>query len=232
MKLLVLISGGGTTLSNLITRINEPEYSQRKLLGTISAVISSRNKVKGNQIALDNDIPLYIINRAGFGPSFDLLANESFSHKLAETLAKIDFDLVVLAGFMCLINPLPKSIINRTINIHPALLPSFGGKGMYGINVHRAVINSGTKVSGCTVHFVNPEYDNGAIIAQKVVPVLQHDTAENLQDRVQAAERELLPTVINWFAYDRVKLVNNRVLIAPRSRLIDIHEQKKSTPDE
>lgn len=228
LKLLALISGGGTTLANLLTRINEPLYSQSRLNASIEAVISSRARVKGNQIALDNNLPLHIVERSKFGPSFDLLANGSFSHKLAEIVSKIEFDLAVLAGFMCLINPLPKPFVGKTINIHPALLPSFGGKGMYGIHVHKAVLNSGTKVTGCTVHFVNDEYDCGPIIAQKVVPVLAHDTPESLQERVQAAERELLPTVINWFALDRITIDGKKVVIAPRSRLQDTKDTEPS----
>jgi folate-dependent phosphoribosylglycinamide formyltransferase PurN len=122
-------------------------------------------------------------------------------------------DLVVLAGFMSLID-VPADFQNRIINVHPALIPAFCGHGMYGHHVHEAVINYGAKVSGATVHFVDSEYDHGPIILQGTVPVLDNDTPDTLAERVQALERELYPQAIQLFAEGRLRVVGRRVKIS------------------
>ncbi len=121
-------------------------------------------------------------------------------------------DYVVCAGFLKRLQ-IPKDFINRVINIHPALIPAFCGAGRYGHHVHEAVIDQGAKISGCTVHFVDDQYDHGPIIAQRAVPVLDHDTASSLATRVFAQECEIHPTVIRWLAESRVKVQGQQVTV-------------------
>ena len=110
----------------------------------------------------------------------------------------------------------PAEFEHRMINVHPSLLPSFGGKGFYGHHVHEAVLKHGCKIAGCTVHFVDNEYDNGPIIAQRAVPVLENDSAETLGARVQEAEREIYPEAIQWIAEGRIKIINRVVRVCPK----------------
>src|SRR6185295_2599206 len=124
-------------------------------------------------------------------------------------------DLIVHAGFMCMLR-IPKEFENRVINVHPALLPAFGGKGYYGHHVHEAVLEHGCKIAGCTVHFVDQEYDRGPIIDQKAVPVLPDDTAETLGARVQEAEREIYPKVIEALVEGRVSVKGRVVTLRPK----------------
>jgi phosphoribosylglycinamide formyltransferase-1 len=186
----VLISGGGTTLQNLIDRIGD---------GTLHAhivqVISSKAEVRGNQRALDAGIPLEVIARKSF-PS-----TEAFSERLFESIRRSGAELVCLAGFLQLLR-IPSDFTRRVINIHPSLLPAFGGKGMYGHHVHEAVLKSGAKESGCTVHFVDDLYDHGEIILQNRVAVLANDTPETLAARV--FEQECLAYV------EAIGLIGNR----------------------
>ncbi|MFA6240640.1 MAG: formyltransferase family protein, partial [Candidatus Hydrogenedentales bacterium] len=126
---------------------------------------------------------------------------------------KHNADLVVLAGFMSLLD-IPADFENRVINVHPALIPSFCGKGMYGHHVHEAVLAYGAKVSGCTVHFANAKYDEGPILLQESVPVLEDDTPDTLAERVQAKERELYPKAIQLIAEGRVRVEGRRVRIS------------------
>ncbi|MCZ6873844.1 MAG: formyltransferase family protein, partial [bacterium] len=129
-------------------------------------------------------------------------------------LARYDIDLVVLAGFLSLYRP-AAHLVGRVMNIHPALLPAFGGKGLYGDRVHRAVIESGVKVSGCTVHFADEQYDQGPIILQKTVPVEDDDSVETLAARVFTAECEIYPKAIQLYAENRLEIKNRRVSIRP-----------------
>ncbi len=202
LTLAVLISGGGTTLKSLIEKIAEG-----KLKAKIKAVISSRPDARGLTFAREVGIPTFVVNRKEFKSTKD------FSEKITAILREINPDLIVFGGFLCFYQ-FPPEFSGRIINIHPALLPSFGGKGMYGDHVHEAVLKSGAKVSGCTVHFVDEIYDHGPIIAQRVVPVLPDDTVESLRERVQSTERELYPEVINWFAEGRISLTQEgKVLV-------------------
>lgn len=185
IRLGVLISGSGTTLENLLARI-----ADGRLRGvTIAGVVSSRGGVRGVSVARQGRLEPHIIRRREFP------AVEQFSAAVAKALDLMNVDLVVMAGFLCLWK-VPERYRGRVINIHPALLPGVGGQGMYGEHVHRAVLASGADHSGCTVHLVDDEYDHGPVIARSRVPVLPDDTPEALAARVQAAERELLPSVI------------------------------------
>lgn len=185
LRIAVLISGGGTGLQNLIDRI-----ADGRLPGVeIPIVISSRSDVEGVARAERADLPVDII-RVKDHPDV-----EKFTSHLTLTLDVYEVDLVVQAGWLCYWK-LPHRWLGKVINIHPALLPKFGGKGFHGRAVHKAVLAAKETESGCTVHWVNNEYDAGEIIAQSKCPVLPDDTAETLAARVSKLEHELLPKVI------------------------------------
>jgi phosphoribosylglycinamide formyltransferase 1 len=194
LRLAVLISGGGTTLRNLIDTI-----AAGQLRAEIVTVVSSNRDAKGLRYAAAANIPAHVVERHSF-PTL-----EEFSQSVFQHCRVAGAELVVMAGWLKLV-AIPPNFANRVINIHPALIPLFCGKGMYGPNVHRAVLDSGAKVSGCTVHFVDNQYDHGPIIAQRSVPVLDGDTPESLAARVFAEECELYPTVINRIADGDVKI--------------------------
>jgi len=189
LKIGVLISGGGTTLENLIQRIRDGRL--RRV--SIALVISSRSTVRGVQVARAANLPLKIIRRKDFSD------DAGFSAAITAALDQAGVDLAVLAGFLCHWR-LPPHYEGRAINIHPALLPRFGGRGFWGRHVHEAVLAAGVNESGCTVHLVDEQYDHGPIISQTRVPVLPGDTPESLAARVSAAERELYPQVIQQVA--------------------------------
>ena len=185
LHLAVLISGTGTTLANLAERIADGRLRNVE----IKLVVSSRREVRGVEIARQAGLPLEIIRKR------DLPELPAFSDAIVTALDRAGIDLVVMGGFLCLWH-LPPHYEGRVLNIHPALLPSFGGYGMYGLRVHRAVLAAGTTESGCTVHLADNEYDHGPIVAQTRVPVHPDDTPESLAARVGAVERELYPQVI------------------------------------
>lgn len=184
-RIAVLISGSGTTLQNLIDRIADGRMPGVE----IAVVVSSRSTVAGVQRARDAGLPLEII-RVKDHPDVN-----AFSSRLIDTLDRHAVDLVVQGGWLCFWR-LPDGYQGKVINIHPALLPKYGGKGYYGRHVHEAVLAAGDAQSGATVHWVDNEYDHGEILRQATCPVDPHDTAEALAARVQALERDLLPEVI------------------------------------
>jgi formyltetrahydrofolate-dependent phosphoribosylglycinamide formyltransferase len=184
----VLISGAGTTLRNLIDK-----SAARQLRAEIAAVISSSAEAKGLRHAAAAGIPAFVANPKSFTTTAD------FSAAVFDHCRNAKADLVIMGGWLKLV-AIPAEFTGRVINIHPALIPLFCGKGMYGPRVHEAVLAAGAKISGCTVHFVDNQYDEGPIIAQSTVPVLEGDTPLSLAARVFAAECELYPQVINWIA--------------------------------
>lgn len=185
LRLAVLVSGGGTGLQNLIDRI-----ADGRLPGVdISVVISSRADAKAVERAELADLPVDIVSPREFTDV------SRFSEHVALTLDVYDVDLVVQAGWLCYWQ-LPSRWLGKTINIHPALLPKFGGQGFYGRHVHEAVLAAGETESGATVHWVDNEYDHGAIIRQSRCPVEPGDTPESLALRVQGLEFALLSSVI------------------------------------
>lgn len=203
IRLGVMISGGGRSLQNLIERIASGE-----LPATIAVVISSLGKVKGVERARAAGLPLEII-RVQDHP--DLLA---FSRRIAEALDRYNVDLACMAGWTALWR-LPERWIGRVMNIHPALLPKYGGKGYFGHHVHEAVLAAGEKETGCTVHFANNEYDAGPIILQRKVPVLPGDDADALAARVFEQECIAYPEAIRLFAAGRIRLDGDRVVMEP-----------------
>jgi phosphoribosylglycinamide formyltransferase-1 len=188
LPIAVLISGGGTTLRNLIERILD-----RSLTAEIRLVISSNPAANGLEIAKAAGIKSLVVEKKGG------LSDDAFSEAIFGPCRVAGVKYVVMGGFLKHVR-IPPDFQNRVLNIHPALLPKFGGKGMYGLKVHEAVIAAGEKVSGCTVHFVDNEYDQGPIILQRQVAVLPTDTPEALQARVFAAECEAYPQVLRTLA--------------------------------
>ncbi len=200
-RISVLISGGGTTLKNLVQC-----RDRGKLNVDIVQVLSNNPTAGGLEIAADAKIRTTVINHK------DVSGIEPFSSEIFESIRKCKADLVVMGGFLRRVK-IPCDFENRVINIHPSLIPSFCGKGHYGFRVHRGVIEYGCKISGCTVHFVDDQYDHGPIIAQTAVPVLNDDTPEDLARRVFEKECELYPQVINSIAAGHVTISNRRVKI-------------------
>lgn len=198
----VLLSGGGTTLQNLIDRIAAGTLPVR-----IVQVISSRPNVPGIARARAAGLPVEVVGRRAF-PGL-----EAFSNRTFDVCQTAGARLVVLAGYLQLLR-IPDEYRLKVLNIHPALLPSFGGKGMYGHHVHEAVLAYGARVSGCTVHFVDDQYDHGPVVAQRAVEVREDDTPETLAARVFAAECELYPAVIRAVMEGRVSVSARKVRIA------------------
>lgn len=201
ISLAVLVSGSGTTLQNLIDQID-----QKRLNAQIKLVLGSKRGILGTARAMKADIPTQTIDRKSFGNVFD------FSNQVFAEMDRVQPDLIVLAGWLCLLN-IPAKYLGRVMNIHPALLPRFGGKGMYGSRVHQAVIDHGCKISGCTVHFVDNEYDAGPIILQRACPVMENDTADDLAHRVFEEEKIAYPEAIRLFQQGRLNLEGRRVRI-------------------
>jgi formyltetrahydrofolate-dependent phosphoribosylglycinamide formyltransferase len=203
INLAVLVSGGGTTLQNLID-----EIAAGRLNASIKLVIASKQGIKGIERAEAAGIPTFLSPRNGFE------SLEAFSDFIFSLCSQHKVDLICLGGWLQLLR-LPESWIGKVMNIHPALLPMFGGKGMFGHRVHEAVIAAGCKISGCTVHFVDNEYDAGPIILQRVCPVLDDDTADTLAARVFEEEKIAYPRAINLYQTNRLKIVGRRVVITP-----------------
>jgi phosphoribosylglycinamide formyltransferase-1 len=185
-SLVVLASGAGTTFANLVNHCDHGILQ----CALVTLLLCNKDGAGCIQIARDRGIPYAVIPR----PDGKELT-EHWKRLITRTAFLDDPDLVVLAGYDTLFHVTPRCL-GKVVNLHPSLLPKYGGKGMYGIKVHEAVLAAKEKESGCTVHFVNEGYDEGQILAQKTVPVLPDDTPLELQLRVQEAERELYPEVI------------------------------------
>jgi phosphoribosylglycinamide formyltransferase-1 len=210
LKLAVLISGSGRTLKNFIDLAAVGE-----LPIDIRLVVSSTAKASGLRFAEEADIPTRIVCRGDYpvGEAGD----RAYGDVIFAACREAGVELVAMAGFLKLA-PVPDDFVGRVVNIHPALIPAFCGRGMYGERVHQAVIDAGVKVTGCTVHFVDNEYDAGPIIWQQPVPVFDDDTADTLAKRVFEAEKEAYPHVLKLLASGRVKLERRRVTIARAER--------------
>jgi len=201
VRLGVLISGGGRTMMNIFEHIR-----QSRLNAQIAVVISSLSTAGGVEKAKAAGLNVKIIRKKDYA---DI---EQFSKRIEEELVAANVDLVVQGGWLCLWK-IPDRFISRVMNIHPALLPSFGGQGMWGHHVHEAVLKTGCKVSGCTVHFCTNEYDKGPIIIQRTCEVKDDDTPETLAERVFQQECAAYPQAIKLFAEDRLLVENGRVKI-------------------
>ncbi|MBI4526456.1 MAG: phosphoribosylglycinamide formyltransferase [Deltaproteobacteria bacterium] len=194
----VLISGSGTNLQAIIDAIEG-----KTLDAVIRVVISNREDALGLARARERNIPIEVLDHRKFA------SRESYDQALVEILQSREVELVILAGFMRLLSPVfVKAFTNRIMNIHPALLPSFPG-----LHVQRKALEHGVRFSGCTVHFVNEECDEGPIIIQAVVPVYQDDTEESLSARILQEEHRIYPRAIQLYSEGRLRLVGRRVVV-------------------
>ncbi|MDG2358669.1 MAG: phosphoribosylglycinamide formyltransferase [Planctomycetaceae bacterium] len=200
VRLAVLISGGGTTLMNLLEKNRAGQLDAE-----FPIVIASKEDCSGVERARNAGLTCEPVVRTEFNTI------ETFSERIFDLCRKAEVDMVVLGGFLSLVQ-VPVDFENKVINIHPSLIPAFCGKGFHGRHVHEAVLARGAKVSGCTVHFANNEYDAGPIILQKVVPVMDDDTPDTLQKRVFEAECEAFPEAIRMFTSGRLTIDRSRVV--------------------
>ena len=204
-KIAVLVSGGGTNLQALIDAERRGELGA----GKITLVIASKPGVYALERAANAGIEGRVLARK----DYDSIA--AYSKALADEMTAAGIDLVVLAGFLTIFDEqVYKAFPNRILNVHPALIPSFCGKGFYGLHVHEAALAKGVKVSGATVHIVTPECDAGPIVLQKAVEVKEGDTPETLQRRImEEAEWRILPEAVRLFCEDRITVEDNKVHI-------------------
>jgi phosphoribosylglycinamide formyltransferase-1 len=201
LRIAVLLSGEGTSLENLFERI-----AAGALPAEIALVIASKAKAGGLERARRRNVPAVAIPRREHPDVTD------FNDRIHAVLDRHEVDLVALLGFLSVFETRGKWA-GRAINVHPALIPAFSGKGFYGRRVHEAVLEAGVRITGATVHFADDEYDHGPIILQEPVAVRDDDTPESLAARVQAAERELVPEAIRLIAENRLALQGRRVRI-------------------
>ena len=204
-RIAVLVSGGGTNLQALIDAQGRGELGG----GEIAADISSKAGAYALERAAKAGIPGYVLPRKEFD------SNQAMTLALVEKLKELEIDLVVLAGCMIIFTQeLVDAFPNAIMNVHPALIPSFCGKGFYGLHVHEEALKYGVKLSGATVHFVSAECDGGPIIAQKAVEVRTDDTPETLQRRImEQAEWKLLPEAVSLFCQGRLRVEGRTVII-------------------
>ena len=207
LKIVVMVSGGGTNLQAIIDGVKDGKITNTEIAG----VISNNRNAYALKRAEENKIPGLCISPK------DYESREIFNEKLLEAVDGFAPDLIVLAGFLVVIPPeMTAKYKNRMINIHPSLIPSFCGKGFYGLKVHEAALERGVKVVGATVHFVDEGTDTGPIILQKAVEVQQGDTPEVLQRRVmEQAEWKILPRAIDLIANGKVQVADHKTTILP-----------------
>ncbi len=205
LKIVVLVSGGGTNLQAIIDAVEAKTITNAEIIG----VISNNRNAYALERARKHDIPAMCISPK------DYESREAFNDAFLDELQQLNPDLIVLAGFLVVI---PEKVIrqyeHRMINIHPSLIPAFCGKGYYGLKVHEAALNRGVKVVGATVHFVDEGTDTGPIILQKAVEVKNGDTPEILQRRVmEEAEWKILPQAIDLIANGKIELVDGKAVV-------------------
>ncbi len=200
LNIAAFVSGRGSNLKSVFEKVSKEKIR-------ICAVVSDKKDCLAVNFASQNNIPVFAVSNT--------IKNDFIDYsQLIGKLKELSVDLIMLVGFLKKIpNEFVDAFENKIINIHPALLPAFGGKGMYGMNVHEAVFKSSAKVSGATVHFVDKIYDNGKIIAQRTVDIGDVKNAEEIASRVLKAEHELLPFVVEKIADNKIKIENNRVVI-------------------
>lgn len=204
LRIAVLLSGSGTSLENIF------EHIDRGLPAEVVCVVASKKSAFGLTRASKRGVPAIAVPRKNH-PDV-----ATFNDALHEALAPFDVDLICLLGFMSPFE-LRERYAERALNVHPALIPAFSGKGFYGHHVHEAVLERGVKWTGATVHFVSEGYDEGPILLQRTIAVLDDDTPDSLAERVQALERELVPEAIRLIASGRVRIEDGRTRIAPDS---------------
>ena len=204
-NIVVLVSGGGTNLQALIDAEKRGDIKG----GKITCVISSKEDAYALERAKNNGIKTVVLKRKDYP---DVV---SYSKAMADTLIAEKADLVVYAGFMTILdNQVCNAFPYKMINVHPALIPSFCGKGFYGLHVHEAALSKGVKISGATVHFVTEECDGGPIILQQAVEVKNGDTPETLQRRImEEAEWKILPRAVSLFCQDKIQIIDGKAVV-------------------
>ena len=204
LRVVVLVSGGGTNLQAILDAVDSGSITNTEIL----AVISNNAGAYAIERAKEHSIPAFVISPKAYE------TRDAFNEALLATVDACKPDLIVLAGFLVKI---PAAMIGKyrqkIINIHPSLIPSFCGPGMYGLHVHEAALAKGVKVSGATVHFVSEEVDGGPIIYQEAVSIADLDTAEAIQKRVLEIEHKILPMVVRYYCEDRIRIEKGRVHI-------------------
>ncbi len=207
-RVAVFASGSGTTLQAILDAFTTPPGSD---LVRVAVVVSNNPSAYALERARRAGVPVVVADHRG-------RSRDAFEADLASAVDRYGADLICLAGFLRILSPaFVARYSGRILNTHPALLPAFGGKGMYGERVHRAVLAAGSAASGCTIHLVDEVPDGGPIVAQRVVPVLDGDTPASLAERVQAEERRLYPDAIRWWAEGRVQIGGRTVMLHPSS---------------
>ncbi len=201
LKIAVWISGGGTTLNNILNCV-----STENLEVDVCLVVSSSSAVGGVEIAQTAGIETQIVRRGEFD------SPEGYRDEMFRRCREMGVHYVVMAGFLKHVL-IPSDFTNRVVNIHPSLIPAFCGKGMYGNRVHQAVVDSGVSASGCTIHFVDNEFDHGPIIYQQTVQLTQGDCAEDVRQKVFVAECEAYPKVLGWLNAGRVSVDGSVVTV-------------------
>ncbi len=202
-RIAVLVSGNGSNLERLVELTGNGSIN-----GTVSLVIASNERAFAIERARDHGIDVHTLNSSEYSNSI------CYCNSILEKLDDYNIDLVILAGFLkILAGRVLDNFKDRIINLHPSLIPNFCGKGMYGERVHRAVLESGMKETGVTVHFVDEGTDTGPIILQKAVPVLVNDTVKTLAARISEVEHRLLPRAVRLFCQDRLRVEKRRVII-------------------
>jgi len=205
IKLAVLASGGGTDLQSIIDASEKNGIDAK-----VVVVISDRENAFALERAKKHGIDAYFVSPKN-------KTREEHEKEVSEIIDKYNVDLIVLAGYLRMLTPyFISKYRNKIINIHPALLPFFGGKGMYGEKVHKAVLDSGMKITGCSVHFVDESIDGGSIIIQRAVDVKDDDTVETLASRVLEEEHKILPEAVQLFAEKRLKIDGKKVKVLPK----------------
>jgi phosphoribosylglycinamide formyltransferase 1 len=207
-RIAVMASGGGTNLQALLDAWKSGQFSNAE----ITMVMSNNKEAKALERAKALSVKTLFLDPKQYSE------REDYDAELAKRFQAEKIDLICLAGYMRILTPaLVSKFLTKIMNIHPALLPAFGGEGMYGHHVHESVITSGAKYSGCTVHFVDEGTDTGPIILQAVVPVLDHDTAETLAERILIEEHRLYPRAVDLFCDECLQVRGNRVAILEKA---------------
>ena len=201
LKLGIMISGGGRTMVNIADQIKRGELDAE-----IVCVICSRSDISGIERARELGFEPMIIRKKDFAD------NESFSKKIYQTLEQAKAELILQCGWMCFWQ-VPAELDGKVMNIHPSLLPMFGGQGMYGHHVHEALVERGCKISGCTVHFVTNEYDAGPIIVQRSCQIHADDSADAVAEKVFKQECQAYPAAIRLYASGKLQVVDGKVFI-------------------
>jgi phosphoribosylglycinamide formyltransferase-1 len=204
LKIAVFASGRGSNFESILNSIESGKIKNTEIV----CVLSNKSDAGALEFAKRKNIPAVHISRQQY------LTNDDFASSLIKRMDEFEVNFIVLAGYMKILSPvIVRKFKNRIINIHPALLPRFGGKGMYGIHVHEAVLKSGENISGASVHIVDEEYDHGPILMQETVNIDENETVETLAAKVLKVEHKIYPEVVRLFSESKIKIEDGKVVI-------------------